>query len=79
MVSYEVDFLAVGEGERSGDAIALRYGIDGDYTIHVVDGGDEAAGRALSVTSISIMDAHGLWTMLSSPTPTTTTAQGCVK
>jgi beta-lactamase superfamily II metal-dependent hydrolase len=47
MVSYEVDFLAVGKGERSGDAIALRYEIDGNYTIHVVDGGDEASGSAL--------------------------------
>jgi beta-lactamase superfamily II metal-dependent hydrolase len=47
MTQYELDFLAVGEGERSGDAIALRYGDGGAYTIHVVDGGDEAAGKAL--------------------------------
>lgn len=26
---YEIDFLAVGEGERSGDAIAVRWA-DGD-------------------------------------------------
>jgi hypothetical protein len=25
-VGHEVDFLPVGNGERSGDAIALRYG-----------------------------------------------------
>jgi beta-lactamase superfamily II metal-dependent hydrolase len=47
MIQYELDFLAVGQGERSGDAIALRYGDNGAYTIHVVDGGDEAAGKAL--------------------------------
>jgi beta-lactamase superfamily II metal-dependent hydrolase len=47
MLQYEIDFLAVGEGERSGDAIALRYGDNGAYTIHVVDGGDEAAGKGL--------------------------------
>jgi len=25
-VGYEIDFLAVGSGEKSGDAIALRFG-----------------------------------------------------
>jgi beta-lactamase superfamily II metal-dependent hydrolase len=44
---YEIDFLPVGSGERSGDAIALRYGTPGAYRIMVVDGGDLAAGDAL--------------------------------
>lgn len=44
---YEIDFLPVGDGERSGDAIALRYGADGVYTIHVVDGGTAKAGEEL--------------------------------
>jgi hypothetical protein len=25
-MAYEIDFLAVGDGERSGDAIAMRFG-----------------------------------------------------
>jgi len=25
-IGFEIDFLAVGDGERSGDAIAIRYG-----------------------------------------------------
>ena len=48
---YEVDFLAVGEGERSGDAIALRWG---DLTgprerqyVMVVDGGTKDSGREI--------------------------------
>jgi beta-lactamase superfamily II metal-dependent hydrolase len=37
-MSYEVDFLPVGEG--SGDAIVIRYGDDvNGYYLHVVDGG----------------------------------------
>ena len=34
----EVDLLAVETG-KSGDAIAIRYSIDGNSTVHVVDGG----------------------------------------
>ena len=48
-MAYEIDFLAVGEGKRSGDAIALRYRqMDGSpYNIHVIDGGDQAAGARM--------------------------------
>lgn len=35
---YEIDFLDV-EAAKSGDAIAVRYGINGQTYIHVVDGG----------------------------------------
>lgn len=36
---FEIDFLEAGK-KGSGDAICLRYGaLDGDYTVHVVDGG----------------------------------------
>lgn len=38
-IGYEIDFLAVGDGERSGDAIAVRYGSPGAYRVMVVDGG----------------------------------------
>ena len=46
-MGYEIDFLPVGDGERSGDAIAVRYGSPGRYTIHVIDGGDLAAGERM--------------------------------
>lgn len=46
-MAYEIDFLAVGDGERSGDAIALRYSDGYGSKIHVVDGGDLAAGKRL--------------------------------
>jgi beta-lactamase superfamily II metal-dependent hydrolase len=35
---FEVDFLGV-ETAKSGDAITLRYSINGNVTIHVIDGG----------------------------------------
>jgi len=46
-VGYEIDFLAVGDGERSGDAIAVRYGIPGAYRVMVFDGGNKDSGQAL--------------------------------
>lgn len=44
---FEIDFLPVGSGEKSGDAIALRYGYEGDYKVMVVDGGTKESGQAL--------------------------------
>jgi len=48
--SLEIDFLAVGNGEKSGDAIAIRYGDFEDkqkqYTI-VIDGGTIDSGKEL--------------------------------
>lgn len=47
---YEVDFLPVGESERSGDAIALRYTTTGswdDQVVVVIDGGFSDSGQAL--------------------------------
>lgn len=50
-MAYEIDFLAVGDGEKSGDAIALRYGnLTGsrsEQTVMVIDGGTKASGEAL--------------------------------
>ena len=48
IVGYEIDFLPVGNGERSGDAIALRCRDDtlGDQ-IMVIDGGTQESGQAL--------------------------------
>jgi beta-lactamase superfamily II metal-dependent hydrolase len=50
-MGYEIDFLPVGDGSRSGDAIALRYGnLLGDrseQTVIVIDGGFADDGEAL--------------------------------
>lgn len=45
--SFEIDFLPVGDGERSGDAIAMRYGYPQDYRVVVVDGGSKESGEQL--------------------------------
>jgi beta-lactamase superfamily II metal-dependent hydrolase len=47
-MGLEIDFLRVGDGERSGDAMALRYGSPyTGYEVMVVDGGDQDAGERL--------------------------------
>jgi beta-lactamase superfamily II metal-dependent hydrolase len=50
-MAYEVDFMAVGEGEKSGDAIAVRFGnLAGprsEQTVYVIDGGTKDSGEAL--------------------------------
>lgn len=46
-MAYEIDFLAVGDGDKSGDAIAIRYGEPGAFRVMIVDGGDKAAGARL--------------------------------
>src|SRR5687768_13513744 len=49
-MAYEVDFLPVGDGERSGDAIAVRFGNLNDpnqqYVV-VIDGGFTDTGMEL--------------------------------
>jgi beta-lactamase superfamily II metal-dependent hydrolase len=45
--AYEVDFFAVGNGQRSGDAIAMRFGFPGDYKVMVYDGGTKDSGKAI--------------------------------
>jgi len=46
---YEIDFFAVGDGERSGDAIALRYAIPGrtEPIVGVIDAGFLSNGEEL--------------------------------
>jgi len=41
---YEIDFLAVGT-KGSGDAICIRYELNGEVYVHVVDGGYVDTGR----------------------------------
>lgn len=43
---YEIDFLDV-ESKKSGDAIAMRYVVNGVTTIHVTDGGYQDTGTKL--------------------------------
>ncbi len=43
---FEIDFLAV-ETKKSGDAIPLRYQVNGARSIHVVDGGFTDTGTAI--------------------------------
>ena len=50
--SLEIDFMPVGDGEKSGDAIALRFGLYADgiwknQKVFIIDGGDLASGEAL--------------------------------
>ena len=47
---YEIDFLPVGDGERGGDAIALRFGPEFDtpqQKVVVIDGGTQESGKLL--------------------------------
>lgn len=44
---YEIDFIPVGEGEKNGDAIAIRVTQDDQTEIYVIDGGTKASGEAL--------------------------------
>lgn len=46
-MNCEVEFLAVGESSRAGDAIVVRYGTEDAYELIVVDGGTEATGETL--------------------------------
>ena len=50
-MGYEVDYLPVGEGEKSGDAIAMRWGdLEGGRApqrVIVIDGGTKESGLAL--------------------------------
>ena len=46
-MGFEIDFLPVRDGEKCGDAIAVRYGEPGAYTIIIYDGGTQKSGSAL--------------------------------
>lgn len=45
--AYEVDFLPVGSGDKSGDAIACRWKDGDSYKVLVYDGGTKESGQAL--------------------------------
>ncbi len=46
-MSFEIDFLPVGNGDSSGDAIAVRWHDAGGYQVLIYDGGTKDTGEAL--------------------------------
>ena len=47
--AYQIDFFPVGDGSKSGDAIAMRFGDLSDPTknqVVVIDGGFQSSGEA---------------------------------
>lgn len=44
---YEIDFIPVGEGQKNGDAIAIRVTQNDQTEIYVIDGGTQASGKVL--------------------------------
>ncbi len=46
-MAYQIDFIPVGDNSKSGDAIALRYEMNGRIYVHVVDGGTKESGDTL--------------------------------
>ena len=47
ITSYEIDFLPVGNGEKSGDCILFHYFEDGIEKIIAYDGGTRKSGEAM--------------------------------
>lgn len=46
IMNYEIDFLPVGNGDTSGDAIAVRWQeANGSYKVLIYDGGTKNQGR----------------------------------
>jgi beta-lactamase superfamily II metal-dependent hydrolase len=43
----EIEFLAVGEASKAGDAIVVRYGTPDNYELMLVDGGFEKTGETI--------------------------------
>ncbi len=46
-MNFEIEFLPVGNGDSSGDAIIVRYGEKNPYKIMVVDGGTKESGQMI--------------------------------
>jgi beta-lactamase superfamily II metal-dependent hydrolase len=47
IMDYEIEFHAVGDGTKAGDAISVRYGSNGVYEVMVIDGGTQDSGAEL--------------------------------
>ena len=75
-MGFEVDFLPVGEGEKSGDAIAIRCGnLNGsrnEQFVMVIDGGTLDSGMRWSSTSnVSTAPVASTWRSIAIRTATT--------
>ncbi len=46
-MNYEIDFLPVGNGDKSGDAICLRWEENNAYKVMVIDGGTKESGEKI--------------------------------
>jgi beta-lactamase superfamily II metal-dependent hydrolase len=46
-VNCEIEFLAVGEGAKAGDAIVVRYGEPNAYNLMLIDGGTSDTGEKI--------------------------------
>ncbi len=46
-MNYEIDFLPVGNGDKSGDAILIRWQDNEKYKIMIVDGGTKKSGEKI--------------------------------
>ena len=46
-MNYEIDFLPVGNGDKSGDAICLRWEENNKYKVMVIDGGTKESGEKI--------------------------------
>ena len=57
----EVEFLPVGDGEKAGDCIVVRYGEEHAYHFMVVDGGTLADAHILPIAA-AMSEAAGTGT-----------------
>jgi beta-lactamase superfamily II metal-dependent hydrolase len=46
-LGFEIEFLPVGENTKNGDAIVIRYGVQDNYIIMVIDGGHKNSGATI--------------------------------
>ena len=46
-MNYEIDFLPVGNGDKSGDAICLRWEENNGYKVMIIDGGTKDSGERI--------------------------------
>lgn len=46
-MAYDLEWLPVGNGERSGDAIVMRWLENSTYKIGIIDGGTKESGQAI--------------------------------
>jgi hypothetical protein len=46
-MGFEIEFFPVGEASKAGDAIAVRYGNGGQYSVVIVDGGADDSGETI--------------------------------